>query len=236
MLTYLPTDSTYGHEIAAWKVEFTQDVQDYTRQSYRHHLWDFEEVAEENGWARIGVVMDNLSPAESSTDQRYYGYNTARWAQGASNAEAIEEALNEAADGDGWAYGPGDTYVFDAGNPVIAAVVESLEGALSSYGYLNEERASELEDGENHPDDYTCHAGPDCGCYVQTHDHAEIFADAVDSGEIEADADEWHCLYCQEDRKITAADRKVMARIFARKWHEEIQAAGQMTVFMFVSE
>ncbi|MFM9464170.1 hypothetical protein ACKI1K_15135 [Streptomyces scabiei] len=221
--------------LAVAEITFTESLRDYARQNYSYTLWDFEDTAEKNEWTSIGLIMDNLSPAESSTDLRYYVYDVARWAQGTSNAEAIEEALNAADDGHGWAYGPGETYVYDAGNAAIVAVVEELEGALASYGYLNEERASELEDEENHPDEFTCHGGPDCGCYASTHEHGDLFRDGVESGEITADADEWHCPYCKEDQTITAVDRKAMGVILARKWHEEIQAAGQMTVFMFVA-
>jgi hypothetical protein len=232
MLTLAPE---YGHEIAAWSVKFTEAVEDYTRQNYSYSLGHFETTAEDNDWAHIGLIMDNLSPAESSTDQRYYGYDTARWAQGTSNAEAIEEALNAADGGHGWAYGPGETYVYDADNAAVVAVVEELEGALASYGWLNEERASELEDEENHPDDFTCHAGRDCGCYVSSHECSDVFRDGVESGDITSKMTEWHCPYCQEDREIGREERAAMALILARKWHEDIQAAGQMTVFMFVA-
>ncbi|MET8164656.1 hypothetical protein ABZT34_10410 [Streptomyces sp. NPDC005329] len=232
MLTLAPE---YGHEIAAWRAKFTDAVEDYASQSYAYSLGHFETAAEDNDWAHIGLIMDNLHPAASSTDQRYYGYDTARWAQGTSNAEAIEEALNAADDGMGWAYGPGETYVYDADNAAVVAVVEELEGALASYGWLNEERASELEDEENHPDDFTCHAGRDCGCYVSSHECSDVFRDGVESGDITSKMTEWHCPYCQEDREIGREERAAMALILARKWHEDIQAAGQMTVFMFVA-
>jgi hypothetical protein len=235
MLTLLPVDPSIDHKFTGPDIRCTDDVHDYARQSYTHNLWAFEDTAEENGWKSIGLIMDNLSPAASSTDQRYYGYDTSRWAQGASNAEAIEDALNAADDGMGWAYGPGETYVFDADNEAVAAVVRDIEGALASYGWLNEERANELEEEENHPDDYTCNAGRDCGCYVSSHECSDVFRDGVESGDITPDMTEWHCPYCQDDREIGREERAVMALITARKWHDEIQAAGQTTVFMFVA-
>ncbi|MEU3825256.1 hypothetical protein AB0F36_08010 [Streptomyces sp. NPDC029080] len=221
--------------LAVAEITLTESLSDWAGQNYSYSRWEFEDTAEKNEWTAIGVVMDNDSPASSSTDQRYYVYDTPRWAQGASNAEAIEEALNAADGGHGWAYGPGETFVYDANNAAVAAVVEELESVLASYGYLNEERASELEDEENHPDEFTCHAGRDCSCDVATHECSEVFAAGVECDEITAEMDEWHCPYCKEDYKIGADERKVMARILARKWHEEIQAAGQMTVFMFVA-
>ncbi|MFD8089002.1 hypothetical protein [Streptomyces malaysiensis] len=215
----------------------TDELSEYCRGQYHYSAWEFEEMAADNGWSSIGMIMEpDGQPVSSSTEYRYYG-TTHRYAQGASNAEAIERALAEVDERTGaanYAYGPGGySFVYNASNADVVAVVWGIESALSDYGYLDEERASEIEDEENHPDEFTCYADNDCSCEVATHEHADMFQLGVESGAITPDMDEWSCPYCKDEQPIEAADREVMARIVARMWHDELQAAGQMTVFMF---
>ncbi|MFJ9771849.1 hypothetical protein ACIRVF_11445 [Kitasatospora sp. NPDC101157] len=212
---------------AAPEIILSEAIHEYTRQNYAYGPWNFEHTAEQNGWTSIGMICDPMgSPVSSSTNSRDYQYVTHTYALHASNAEEIERILGEVADGQEWAHGPGDCYVYNADHPGMVKAVAEIEGALGD-GPLNSDRMSELEWEENHPSEHECYStDPDCGCEKNTHACREELWSAVSGGEIGLTAETYWCRYCNGWIDLTDADRTEMNRRLygPRKWWQYTRA------------
>ncbi|MFJ8041239.1 hypothetical protein ACIRBX_12105 [Kitasatospora sp. NPDC096147] len=190
------------------KVVLSDQIREYASQNYTYGWWDFEAVAEENGWPSIDMICDPLgSPVGSSTNPRDYQYDSCAYARGASDAEVIERVLEAVADGEEWAFGPGNFYVFNSAHEGITEAARELESALSGGG-LDDERHSQLEWEENHPSENECYASdPDCGCPKALHGCRDQLLAAVESGEADLAADDYWCDFCQCSIDMTEGER-----------------------------
>lgn len=222
--------------VEAEEITLSEAIQSYTRQNYTYGDWHFYEEAEKNGWKSIGMMVDPLgSPVSSETHSRNYYGPVWEYARAIANAERIVElldAVDEKVGEPGYSYGPGSSFVYDTDNALMVEAVESIENALSD-GCLNDDRAYEIEYEENHPSESECYSDdPDCGCYANSHEHADVLADAFESAEVLILDGEWFCPYCNDWEEITPADWDRIAAITRRLDREDKAAKGQ-TVLPF---
>ncbi|MFD8789285.1 hypothetical protein [Streptomyces vinaceus] len=225
-------------EVGAMGIEFHENVTKWASRNYSYSRWEFEEAAESNGWKAIGMITEPYDdgPVSSETSSRHYYGETWAFAKYASNAEHIISELErvdpEAAH---WDYGPGRSFIYDMHCERVVEVVEEVEGCLASYGYLNEDRASEIEYEENHPSERECYADESCSCDVATHEcRDEVYYRAL-SGDIDETTEDIECSFC--DHFIDLSDyADTVKRAVADKFHDELRSAGQMTIMDFFKE
>lgn len=218
-------------------IELSEDIRNYTRRNYSYSWWDFEAAAERNGWTSIGMITEhnNDGPVSSETSSRSYYGDSATFALCASNAEFIIDGLTSLdPDAEHWDYGPGSSFVFDAECERITEFVEEVEGSLANYGYLNEDRASEIEWEENHPSERECYADYDCSCDYSTHECGEELYALAYAGELDEKSEEFECPVCGVDQEITVYGAARVRNAIANRFHDSLRDAGQMTVMDFI--
>ncbi|MFF4927415.1 hypothetical protein ACFY2H_00620 [Streptomyces griseofuscus] len=216
------------------------EISDELRELCRHSPWyaeyQFRGEAEQADWDSIAAIRDHAGHFVSS---RTHGYNyydsTEAYARGVSNAEAVIEALEEEDPNQlHWGYGPAETFVYNAKHEPIRRVVADIEGRLAAWPYLNEDRASEIEWDENHPNDHECHAEEGCSCAVSSHECGEQVEGLAYEGAIDLESEEFECPVCLADLPIEKRELEKVRNGIAQRFHDDMKTAGQITVMDIV--
>ncbi|MEU3690524.1 hypothetical protein [Streptomyces narbonensis] len=217
-------------------IEVAKELGSLCRHSPWYAEYQFRDIADDLGWAEIAAIEDHAGGLVSNRTHgwNYYG-STESYARGVSNAEAIIEALeDEDPNEDHWTYGPADTFVYNPKHEPIRRTVADIEGRLAAWPYLNEDRASEIEWEENHPNDHECHADEGCSCEVSSHECLDQVQGLAYEGALDLDDDEYECPVCLEDLPIEAKERERVRLGIAERFHDDLKAAGQITVMDIV--
>ncbi|MEV0443871.1 hypothetical protein AB0I84_02020 [Streptomyces spectabilis] len=216
------------------------EISDELTSLCRHSLWyaeyQFRDEAEGAEWESIAAITDHAGHLVSNRTHgfKYYG-SVEAYARGVSNAEAVIEALEEEDPNQlHWSYGPAETFIYNPKHEPIRRVVADIEGQLAAWPYLNEDRANEIEWDENHPNEHECHAEEGCSCEVSSHECGEQVKGLAYEGAIDLESEEYECPVCLEDLPIEKAELEKVRNGIAQRFHDDMKAAGQITVMDIV--
>ncbi|MEU5299736.1 hypothetical protein ACH4YO_08020 [Streptomyces noursei] len=216
------------------------EISDELRSLCRHSPWyaeyQFRGEAEEAQWESVAAITDQGGHLVSNRTHGfdYYG-SVEAYARGVSNAEAVIEALEEEDEHQlHWGYGPAETFIYNPKHEPIRRVVADIEGALHAYPYLNEERASEIEWEEHHPNDHECHAEEGCSCEVTSHECLDQVEGLAYGGAVGLESKEFECPVCLTGLPIETKELERVRRGVAERFHDDLKAAGQITVMDIV--